>query len=213
VAALPSPKPPQPPQAPQPDAVEGERRLVIYNVPWSHYVAVRELLDSPGLRMAYCEGTLELVSTSRHHEDKKKLIARLVEIYALECDVPLDGSGQTTFRAEAKARGLEPDECYSVVGHRGEFPDIAIEVVLTSGGIDKLDIYRGLDVREVWFWEDGRFHLHALRGDGYVDIARSELVPNLDFDQLATFVHRDDQHDSVRDYRDWLRAHAASSGR
>jgi hypothetical protein len=30
-----------------------------------------------------------------------------------------------------------------------QVPDIAIEVVWTSGGIDKLEVYRGLDVPEV----------------------------------------------------------------
>jgi len=44
-----------------------------------------------------------------------------------------------------------------------DLPDIAIEVVLTSGGIEKLPVYAGLGVREVWFWEDDAFHLHALR--------------------------------------------------
>ncbi|MEG4506483.1 Uma2 family endonuclease [Microcoleus sp. F6_B4] len=34
-------------------------------------------------------------------------------------------------------------------------PDLAIEVVFTSGGIDKLQLYKRLGIPEVWFWEDG----------------------------------------------------------
>jgi hypothetical protein len=39
--------------------------------------------------------------------------------------------------------------------HEGERdrPDIAIEVIWTSGGIDKLEVYRKLGVREVWYYE------------------------------------------------------------
>jgi Uma2 family endonuclease len=158
--------------------------------------------------MAYCEGTLELMSPSGRHEDRKKLIGRLIEMYAIERDVPLHGRGSQTFRREAKARGLEPDECYFVGSPPpgdDASPDIAIEVVISSGGIDKLDIYRGLGVREVWFWEKDRFQLRALGADGYVEITRSAIVPEIDFEQLATFVRRDDQHQAVRDFRDWLR--------
>ncbi len=184
----------------------GEQRLLLHDVSWRDYLVLRDLLDCPGLRMAYCEGALELMTPSEDHEHKKKLIARLVEIYAIERDVPLDGKGSATYRKEAARRGLEPDECYFVGPRAGSFPDIAIEVVIESGGIDKLDIYRGLGVKEVWFWQAGAFHLHALSGDGYRKVTRSELVPGLDFDALATFVRRDDQHPAVREFRDSLRA-------
>lgn len=81
-----------------------------------------------------------------------------------------------------------------------------LEVVLTSGGIDELNVYRGLDVREVWFFEEGRFHLHELGADGYHPIDRSALIPDLDFDELAELVALDDQHEAVQTYRDRLRA-------
>src|SRR3974390_780366 len=130
--------------APQAQAGEPEQRFVLHGVPWNDYVALRELLDRPGLRMAYCKGTLELMSPSRDHERIKSRIARLLEMYALERDVPLDPEGSATYRHEAAERGLEPDECYFLLPRRGDYPDIAIEVVIASGGIDKLDIYRGL---------------------------------------------------------------------
>ncbi|MEM6520792.1 MAG: hypothetical protein AAF892_18895 [Cyanobacteria bacterium P01_D01_bin.71] len=40
-----------------------------------------------------------------------------------------------------------------------------IEVVVTSGGIDKLEGYRRLAVTEVWFWEDGVLKLYHLKAD------------------------------------------------
>jgi Uma2 family endonuclease len=195
-----------PPAVSAPSRGAGEQRFVLNGVSWRDYLVLRDLLDSPGLRMAYSKGALELMSPSEDHEHKKKLIARLFEVFALERDVPLDGKGSTTYRREAKERGLEPDECYFVGPRTREFPDIAIEVVVTSGGIDKLDIYQALGVREVWFWENDAFHLHALTGDGYVPITRSALVPGLDFELLATFVRQDDQHRAVRAFRDLLRA-------
>lgn len=181
-------------------------RLIIHGVTWGRYVAIRELLDDhPGIRMAYLEGTLEIMSPSPEHEREKTLIARLLEQYAVEKDISLNGYGNATFRREAKERGLEPDECYVLDTPLQEFPDIAIEVVLSSGGIDKLSIYRGLGVREVWFFQKGRFHVHRLGSDGYVEIAKSVYLPDLDLVTLAEFVTYPDQTKAVRAYRDTLR--------
>ena len=182
----------------------GEQRFVIPGVSFKDYVVLREALDIPGLRMTYCEGVLELMSPSTEHEDKKKTIARLIELHALERDIALYGYGNATFRKEAKQRGCEPDECWMVGGKLRDYPDIALEVVLTSGGIDKLRVYEGLGVREVWFFEDGAFNLHALSEGGYQPIERSRLVPELDFEVLARFVAMDDQHEAAKAYRNWL---------
>ncbi|WP_438007700.1 Uma2 family endonuclease [Sorangium sp. So ce321] len=190
---------------PSSTAPPGEQRFVIHGVPWQTYVRLRDELDTPSLRMTFCEGTLELMSPSIDHEAAKTLIARLIELFALERDVPLHGYGSTTFRREAKARGLEPDECYCVGEPLKEFPDIAIEVVLTSGGIDKLSVYSGLGVREVWFWERDAFQIHALRGEEYENIAASELLPDLDLVALARFVRWPDQHAAAKAFRSWLR--------
>jgi Uma2 family endonuclease len=198
VAAVPLSYPP-PPQRP------GEQRVLLTGVPWETYVALRDAVDTPGVRMTYCEGVLEIMSPLPAHEDAKKTLARLIEMYAIERDVPLHGYGSTTFRSAAKARGLEPDECYCIGRRLNDVPDIAVEVVLTSGGIEKLSVYAGLGVREVWFWEDDAFHLHALRAGRYEPIVASELLPSLDLAVLATFMRRGDQHEAVKAFRDWLR--------
>lgn len=190
------------------DFLREDRRFVLHGVPWETYVALRDTLDESGsgLRMTYLEGTLELMSPSRNHEDYKKIIARLVEAYAEEKDLDLRGYGGMTFRRKAKKRGLEPDECYSL-GRLARRPDIAIEVVVSSGLVDKLDVYHGLGVPEVWVWEDGRLTVHRLTRKGYEILARSEVVPDLDLDHLASFVALDaNQTQQVKAYRRSLRA-------
>ena len=78
-----------------PPSEPGEARLVVHGVSWKDYTIAREALDGPGLRMAFCEGVLELMSPLRPHEEWKKNVARLVELWALERDVPLYGYGST----------------------------------------------------------------------------------------------------------------------
>lgn len=187
---------------------DADQRVVICGVSWEQYEALLALFgdDFPGIRMAYLEGTLEIMSPSRKHEIVKTMLARIVEIYAVERDIPLNGFGSTTFRKKAKERGVEPDECYVLGADEDkEFPDIVFEVVLTSGGIDRLAIYEGLVVPEVWFWERGRFALYRLTPGGYERRERSELLPGLDFALLATLVEQRDQTRAVRAFRDTLR--------
>src|SRR3954471_10546745 len=129
-----------------------EQRFVLQGVPWWTYVALRDALDDhAGLKLTYLEGTLELMSPSLLHEDAKKIIARLLEAWATESRLDLRGFGSTTFRREARQRGLEPDECYKL--DEDGVPDIAIEVVVSSGLVDKLAVYAGLGVAEVWVWQ------------------------------------------------------------
>jgi Uma2 family endonuclease len=159
----------------QPRDSSEEPRILLTGVPWSLYVTLRDGLDTPGLRMTYLEGALEIMSPSRNHEVSKTQIARLLELFCLERDIPLYGFGSTTFRKEEKQRGLEPDECYSR-GRDTDVPDVALEVIVTHGAIDKLEVYRGLGVREVWLFESGAFRVLALGRDGYAPIGKCGLA-------------------------------------
>ena len=185
-----------------------EQRLVLEGVTWQQYDALVTLFMNqfPALRMTYLEGTLELMTTSPEHERLKKIIARLIEAFAEELDLDLNGYGSATFRKEAAARGLEPDECYCL-GELHDVPDIALEIVLTSGGIDKLKVYQGLGVKEVWFWENQRLSIYSLvdESTGYEALQTSKLLPQLDVALLASFVGTPNQTRAVKAYRGALR--------
>jgi Uma2 family endonuclease len=182
-----------------------DQRVILHGVTWDQYEAVLAIRgDGAGVRMAYLHGELELMSPSRDHESIKTCLARLVEAYADERGVRLDGFGSMTLRHRPKERGIEPDECYEIDGPK-EFPDLAIEVVWTSGGLDKLDIYKAFSVREVWIWRDGRVEVNALRGDTYERVARSDVLPGIDLAMIAALATRSDQSAAVREFRATLR--------
>ena len=58
--------------------------------------------------------------------------------------------------------------------------DLAIEVVWTSGGINKLEIYRRLEIQEVWFWKREVLTVYGLTPSGYEVREQSAFVPELD---------------------------------
>ena len=81
-------------------------------------------------------------------------------------------------------------------------PDIALEVVLSSGYVDRLAVYRGLRVPEIWEWRDGKLQVRRWTKHGYEPCARSEVLPELDLDHLASFVALDEnQTRLVKAYR------------
>jgi Uma2 family endonuclease len=183
---------------------EEEPRMLLMNVPWATYVMLRDTVDSPGVRMTYLKGALEIMSPSKSHEVSKTQIARLFELFCLERDIPLFGFGSMTFRKEEKERGLEPDECYCRGADR-EVPDVALEVVVTAAAIDKLEVYRGLGVREVWVFEKGQFRVLALRAASYMLVPRSEVFPEVELERIAHYAMHEDQPRALRAYRDELR--------
>lgn len=188
-----------------------ERRFLIQGVPWWTYVALRDALDDhAGLKLTYLEGALELMSPSTLHEDAKKIIARLLEAWAVERRLDLRGFGSATFRREAKQRGLEPDECYKL-GKLDEdaVPDIAIEVIVSSGLVDKMAVYAGLGIAEVWTWQPatGTIVVNRLIDGLYHRRERSEVLPALDLAELARFVQPgENQTELVLAYQAALRA-------
>jgi Uma2 family endonuclease len=189
-------------------SAEEEPRVLLSSVPWAAYVVLRDAIESPGVRMTYLEGLLEIMSPSKLHEVSKKQIARLLELFCLERDIPLYGYGSTTFRKEEKQRGLEPDECYCR-GEDRDVPDLALEVVVTAGAIDKLDVYAGLGIGEIWVFEAGAFRVLKLALDHYEPIPKSEVFPEVDLELLAGFAMESDQHKALQGYQRRLRGGAS----
>jgi Uma2 family endonuclease len=188
-----------------PGVASGDQRVTFNCVTWDEYDRLRELFDErPGVRMTYLKGALEIMVVSPEHERRKKIIARLVEAYADLFEIDLNGFGNATYRKRAKERGLEPDECYVLGEAEKEVPDIAIEIVL-SHGIDKLEVYRGLGVPEVWSFEGAHFTVYALETAGddavYASHEHSQLVPGLDLKLVVSFVGWENQRRAVAAFR------------
>jgi Uma2 family endonuclease len=136
-------------------------------------------------KLAYLDGVLELMSPSPDHEDIKAKIGDIVVAYLVHADVIGRRAGGPTMRRKPANAGAEPDESFVFedpnLDDKGRpIPDLVIEVNGTRGGIDKLEIYRRLGVREVWFWERNEILVYAIGGRGYVRQSGSLVLPGLD---------------------------------
>jgi len=180
-----------------------DKIVVLRGLSWSDYQRQLEVRGDRSVpRFAYLEGQLEIMTPSKPHKSLKSRIGRLVEVWCLEKGIEFSSYGSWTLEKKEAERGVEPDECY-VFGIEPEAlrPHLAIEVVWTSGGIRKLDIYQKLGVQEVWFWRNGRITIHLLSGDQYLEAAASSALPGIDLVQLCGYLDRATTSQAMREYR------------
>ena len=101
------------------------------------------------------------------------------------CDrPPWTGLGSWTLEDETEEAGAEPDKCF-IFGDDPDAkdrPDLAIEVAWSRSNIDKLEIYRRLEIAEVWYWKRDVITVYVLEGAGYTVQPRSTCLSGVDLD-------------------------------
>jgi len=165
------------------------QRIVCSDLDWQQFKLIQAgFAESPGIRLAYYNGTIEILMPGREHEVFSRLIGFLIGLFCLEKGIEFEPTGSMTQEKEGEA-SAQADESYCF-GASKPTPDLVIEVIFTSGGPDKLQRYQALEVPEVWFWEDGVFSLYRLRERGYESIASSEIpeLATLDIERLTRCV-------------------------
>lgn len=186
----------------------------VNNISWSQYeTLLNQLNNSSAFRIKYLDGVLTIMSPSRNHEMIKKRIANLLEIYFIEHDINYYPTGSTTFRKQEKRGGLEPDESYCLDTLK-DYPDLAIEIIFTSGNIDSLKIYQRLGVKEVWFWENEQLSIYYLAQEnqqefnqtfGYQLIKSSQLLPQLNIEIFTEYVKHSHPLTAIKQFRQSLK--------
>jgi Uma2 family endonuclease len=182
-----------------------EQRISLSGVRWQQYELLRGVLyDTPGIRTAYLDGEVEIMTLSERHEYIKSQISRLLEVYLYEINVDFHRQGSFTMGGENAGASGEPDESYSL-GERKAIPDLVIEVIITSGTFNRREMFRRLGVAEVWFWKNSRLLIYDLNTDSDEPIAASNLLPNLNINLFLTYVNSSDQNAAARNFRQAIR--------
>lgn len=171
----------------------------LYNVTWEQFQTIDATLDrSHGVKLSYLNGTLEIMSPiGEEHESVKSTLGLLLDAYMREKGIRFYRCGGFTIESPETASGT-PDESYAI-GTNKKIPDIVIEVIITSGSLDKKELYRPKQVPEVWFWKKGQIILFQLEEQGYEQKHRSKFLPDLDLSVLKRYLNYTDQYDAVTD--------------
>lgn len=197
----------------------GEQRFSISGIDWKSYLAISEAFMDRHVRVTYNQGDLELMTISPQHARYGRLFGRFVTALTEELDQPIGSFGDMTCRREDALRGLEPDECFYLEHEplvRGKNidleidppPDLAIEIELSPPDVDRMEVYSGLRIPEVWRFDGEQVSVWHSQDEGkYVPQERSHYFPFLRVADLTAFLLRTDLDDNalIRTFRAWLR--------
>lgn len=180
-----------------------DQRFIHSGISWEQFKLIeRGFSESPGIKLFYYKGQLEILAVSPEHEIFSRTICTLLAIYCAENDIEFAPTGSFTQEKEGIV-SAQADESY-FIGRRitsNSPPDLCIEVVFTSGNVKKLERYRVLGVAEVWFWEDGVLAMYRLGSDGYEKISASVVLPDLDTNLLCRCLLMASSVEAMREFR------------
>jgi Uma2 family endonuclease len=195
--------------------------VVIRGVRWETYERLLKDIDDQHVRITYDQGSMEIMAPLPIHELYKKITARLLELYALEADIPICGLGNTTFRRKDLKKGLEPDECYYIANAekvqykkrlnlmKDPPPDLVLEIDIMSRSLKREPIYAALGVPEMWKLDESRIVPHHLSPAGIYKPAKASLsFPDLPMDQFNQFIQMSlskSQHEAAKALQRWMR--------
>lgn len=180
--------------------------IVISGLTWREFKATAQLIDRPGVRLSFLDGVLEIRRMpGEQHETIKERIGTLLDLYLLQLGIDYTPTGSMTLESEEGLVKREADKSYKLAPNRVN-PDLAVEVIVTSGGIDKLKAYKRLKIPEVWFWQNGNLAIYHLRtyarGADYEQLAASEELPELDIAVLVRCINISRHIEAVKSFRE-----------
>ena len=190
--------------------ISKESPLLFKGLTWREFKAVEQLLNQPGYRISFLDGTLEIQQMPGDpHETFKERIAALLELYLLMAGFDFTPTGSMTLENEAATVKREADKSYKLTAN-SKRPDLTIEIVFSSGGIDKLEAYKRLKISEVWFWEDGVLELYHLRNTDknafYEKISASEAVQGINLEVFCRCILIDNHVEAIKTFQTSLAA-------
>jgi Uma2 family endonuclease len=165
---------------------------------------------------------MEIKAPASAHERPKNVLHRLVTTLSDELDIDIESLGSTTLRAEMKAKGAEPDDCFyvqnaaQVIGKidldlkHDPPPDLVIEIDRTSASLDKFPIYAGLGVPEIWRVAKGQVRIFLLTGESYGEHATSGAFSFLSAQVASEFLAQgiaEGERKVAIAFRAWVREH------
>ncbi len=199
-------------------------RVLLHNISWDQFECLlADLGESRSARIAYDNGTLEIMTPLPEHEHFKEVIGDAVKDIADELDLDYESYGSTTWRKRLKMAGVEPDNCF-YFQHEAEVrgrldlditkgdppPDLALEIDLTSKSLNRFPIYARLEVPEIWCYDEGVLKIYHLQDGDYVEAETSLALPQLPVRELPQLIetHRARGRRAIRKaVRDWARGY------
>ena len=200
--------------------VLGEQRVLLENISWHLFESLLEALgEDRSSRLAYDQGTLEIITPLLPHEHSKRLIEKLIDILVEELNLNIKSIGSMTCKRKDVSRGIEPDSGFYIqneplVRDRQEIdldrdppPDLMLEVDFSNSSLNKLPIYSALGVTEIWRYAEGNLQIYQLQQGKYIPVNDSPAfaIPLTEIPRFLEQSNRLGEAQMLRMFRVWVR--------
>jgi Uma2 family endonuclease len=169
-------------------------QIAIHNLSWQDFEQLLEDLgEKRKTRVAYYQGTVEIMSPLALHERPHRIIAYIITTILEIQGRDWEDFGSTTFKRPNIA-GVEPDTCFYIQNANQVQgctqmdltiyppPDLAVESDVTSK--TTLNAYISIAIPEVWIYSNHQLSIYVFQANNYVQSPISPTFPNLPITEL-----------------------------
>jgi Uma2 family endonuclease len=170
-------------------------KIKIDDVNWREFEGlIDEFGERRDVRMAYYQGTLEIMAPLPEHERSTVVISDLVKVILRVKKQPWESLRSITLKRKTMAVGVEPDDCFYIKNYRAVIgknrldldndppPDLAIETDVTS--FTEISAYEALKVPEVWIYAQDVLTINLFQGGKSIESQTSLIFPDLPIVEL-----------------------------
>ncbi len=198
-----------------------EQRVLLHNISWQTFKAMLvEMGSERGSRLAYDEGTVEIMSPLMPHENSNRLIEVFVGVLCEELGMEIKRAGSLTMTRNDLERGAEPDSSYYIqneyrVRDKEDIdlgsdppPDLVLEVEYSRSKLNKFRLYASMGVPEFWRYNGSVLQIYTLESGQYLERDSSPTFAPVPVTEIPRFIQESRKTGEIaitRAFRTWVR--------
>jgi len=174
--------------------------VTVLRAGWPVYEALlAKANDGSASRLAYDGALLEIMSSSAKHEIYNRLLEAFVREIGRAWKIDVLACGSMTLRTEP--RGAEADSSFYIGAHAArmrelensgrqaeEPPEIVVKIDISRERINKMALYAGLRVAELWRYDGRRLRAYDLNEQTYPELEQSARLGGIRLTELDRFL-------------------------
>lgn len=202
-------------------ATPGETRVLLENISWQTFkTMLAEMGSDRTNRITYDNGTIEIMTPLKPHENSNRLIEVFVGVLCEELGLEINRVGSLTLTRDDLERGAEPDSSYyiqneSLVREKENIdlafdppPDLVLEVEYSRPKIDKLSLYAAMGIPEFWRYNGTTLRIYTLSEGQYSETQISPTFAPVPIIEIPRFIQESKKAGQIsitRAFRVWVK--------
>lgn len=197
-----------------------ETRVLLHNISWQTFkTMLAEMGCERNSRLAYDNGTIEIMTPLMPHESSNRLIEVFVGVLCEELGLEIRRAGSLTLTRDDLEKGAEPDSSYYIQNELllrdkenidlaiDPPPDLILEVEYSRSAIDKLRLYAAMGIPEFWRYNGSVLRIYTLEAGQYLEVQTSPTFAPVLVKEIPRFIQEAKKNGEIaasRAFRCWV---------